>query len=114
MGSGAFSSMTSLFFISLIALLLGVSVACFRTGGIILGQKITPAESLHLVVSSSDSIARFWTGVLTIVYGWMIGANLDNRDIIISCTVAIVAAFCAQRVYLSICKKHQPNPTFYI
>lgn len=87
----------------IVSLFLGISVACFRTGGIILGQKITSVRSLHLVIGSSDSIVRLMTGLLTVIYGFSMGRSIDDKDIILSCLVAVCTAAFAQIIYLRLC-----------
>ena len=102
LGAGAVLGELNLIVMSLTSFCFGITVACFRSGGIILGQKITPQKTLHFVISFSDSIVRFVTALLLLFYGKMIGDSFNNTDILLSSAAAVIAVFLARKLYLSI------------
>ncbi len=53
------------------AFFFGISNAGLRTAGILIGQKITPKEYLHLVIAASDSLVRLITAGVSLIIGFL-------------------------------------------
>ncbi|GEM_PF-3912482 len=62
------------FYILLVCSLLGISTAAARTLVVSIGQRISPPESLHLIIAAGDSISRVWAAVFSTLCGGFIGA----------------------------------------
>lgn len=84
----------------LIAFLFGISNGALRTGGILLGQKITPPEILHLVMAAGDGIVRIISAIMALGlglvlanqeshYGFLFGLAAGALAIILSCQLYV-------------------------
>ncbi len=62
----------SIIVIGLSSFFYGISNAGYRTGGILIGTRITPQSRLHLVISAADSIIRPVSAIMTLIIGVII------------------------------------------
>lgn len=61
--------------IVMIASLLGMAIAGSRTACVVVGQQVTPAPILHLVMAAGDSVVRILSAALAMILGLLVNAN---------------------------------------
>jgi MFS family permease len=78
-----------------VAFTLGAAVAGFRTSIIIIGQRVTPKELLHLAIASGDSVVRLFTAFSALVIGMLMqftGVGLLGWGVMIICFILTFGA----------------------
>lgn len=76
----------------LVALLIGLSNAALRTVSIVIGQRITPPDSIHLVIAASDGIIRLTTAVIAAIIGVLMSWHFQNDIILLKFFAPILSA----------------------
>ena len=84
------NSNLSLVLIFITAILFGVSNAGFRTGGILIGMRITPRNELPFVISAADSVIRPFASLMTYLVALLLGNSMSPISFyILTCIVPI-------------------------
>lgn len=82
------------------ALLTGAANGALRTGGILVGQRITPSGVLHLVIAAGDSLVRLVTACIAFGFGYFFEAqslNSATRLGAIASLIFVTLAVCLYR-----------------
>lgn len=88
-----FSSINSLVIMGVFAVFLGLSTGGYRTAGIMIGQRITPPDSLHLVISAGDSVVRLATAGISAVVGFAVAQSPSGVPIAGIAGASAIGAF---------------------
>lgn len=78
-----------------VAFTLGGAVAGFRTSIIIIGQRVTPKELLHLAIASGDSVVRLFTAFSALFIGMLVqltGIGVLGWGVMIICFILTFSA----------------------
>lgn len=90
---------TSLAAFCLTALCMGLSTAGYRTSGIMIGQRITPPEKMHLVISAGDGVVRLASVPLASATGFLIVRSSELSAVFYSLIFILFVAVVAGRSF---------------
>ena len=89
----------------IVGILSGLSMAGFRMNGILIGTKITPKESMHVVISSGDTIVRISTAAYLSIFTFAM--SLQHTSVLIFILLAsLVCIFKVQMFLKNISNNH--------
>lgn len=90
---------TSLASFCLTALCIGLSTAGYRSSGIMIGQRITPPDKMHLVISAGDGVVRLASVPLASVTGYLMVYSSEMRNVFYSLIFVVLIAVIAGQIF---------------